>query len=343
METVDVTVKGAGVFGLSVAYACLRAGARVRVVDPAGVAAGASGGVVGALAPHAPDGWNDKKQFQFASLCLSEGFWPAVDALSGLSSGYGRIGRVQPVDDARTLDLARRREVTARELWQGRAEWRVGPAPGPDGWAPAGATGLAVHDTLSARLHPLRATRSLAGAVQALGAEIVTAAAEEGATVWATGAAGLEDLSRGLGRGIGLGVKGQAALLAHDAGRAPQIYAEGIHIVPHDDGTVGIGSTTERDFDDPVATDGALDALIARARSICPALIQAPVVARWAALRPRAASRAPLLGAWPGRPGNYVANGGFKIGFGMAPLVGQVMADLVLEGRDAIPPAFRMS
>ena len=33
---------------------------------------------------------------------------------------------------------------------------------------------------------------------------------------------------------------------------------------------------------------------------------------------------------------------GFKIGFGMAPRVGAVMADLVLEGRDAVPQGFRV-
>ena len=46
----DVTVRGAGVFGLSVAWACARRGAKVRVIDPFGPAAGASGGIVGALA-----------------------------------------------------------------------------------------------------------------------------------------------------------------------------------------------------------------------------------------------------------------------------------------------------
>ncbi len=47
-----------------------------------------------------------------------------------------------------------------------------------------------------------------------------------------------------------------------------------------------------------------------------------------------------MLGAWPGRPGHFIANGGFKIGFGMAPKVGEVMAALVLEGRNDIPPGF---
>jgi glycine/D-amino acid oxidase-like deaminating enzyme len=49
-----------------------------------------------------------------------------------------------------------------------------------------------------------------------------------------------------------------------------------------------------------------------------------------------------MLGAWPGRPGHFVANGGFKIGFGMAPKMAEVMVDLVLDGRDAIPAGFRV-
>ncbi len=49
-----------------------------------------------------------------------------------------------------------------------------------------------------------------------------------------------------------------------------------------------------------------------------------------------------MLGPWPGRAGQFIANGGFKIGFGMAPKVAEVMADLVLDGRDAIPDAFRV-
>ena len=40
----DVTVRGAGVFGLSVAWACARRGAKVRVIDPFGPAAGAGPG-----------------------------------------------------------------------------------------------------------------------------------------------------------------------------------------------------------------------------------------------------------------------------------------------------------
>ncbi len=332
---------GAGIFGLSVAWACARRGARVRVLDRRGVGAGASGGVVGALAPHVPENWNPKKAFQLDSLLMAEDFWRGVDAASGLSSGYGRLGRVQPVTDSQALETARAREAGARALWRGAADWRVVPAEGA--WAPQSPTGFLIRDTLSARLHPRRACESLAAAVRALGGTVGTGDAPAGGpVVWATGHEGLAALAAALGRPVGTGVKGQALLLRHEAREAPQIFADGLHIVPHDDGTVAVGSTSERAFAHPDATDGQLDALHARAVAACPALAGAEVAVRWAGVRPRARSRAPILGAWPGRPGHFVANGGFKIGFGMAPKVAAVMADQVLEGRDAVPEGFRV-
>ncbi|MFN3605983.1 MAG: FAD-dependent oxidoreductase, partial [Cypionkella sp.] len=44
----------------------------------------------------------------------------------------------------------------------------------------------------------------------------------------------------------------------------------------------------------------------------------------------------------PRRAGHFVANGGFKIGFGMAPKIAEVMVDLVLSGHDTIPAEFRI-
>ena len=337
----DVTVMGAGIFGLSVAWSCLRRGARVRIVDPAGVAAGASGGPVGALAPHVPERWNAKKRFQFESLIMAERFWAEVAEASGLPTGYGRCGRLQPLADARALALARARARQAAALWQGRARWEVVAAAPAGAWAPASPTGWLVRDSLSARLDPPRAMAALAAALRTGGAEILPEAPPRGAVVWATGAAGLEALSRHFGRRFGSAVKGQAALLAHDAGPgAPQIYADGVHLVPHEGGRLAVGSTSERTFDSPDRVDGRLDEVLQRAARVVPALAGAEVIARWAGLRPRAISRAPLLGRWPGRAGHYIANGGFKIGFGVAPKVGAVMADLVLEGRDGIPAEF---
>jgi glycine/D-amino acid oxidase-like deaminating enzyme len=334
MSTVDLTIRGAGVFGLACAWEAVRRGARVRVIDPRGPGAGASGGVVGALAPHAPEGWTEVKAFQLEALLASPDFWAGVEAGSGLSTGFGRTGRVQPLADAGAIERARAREEGARALWPAPCRWQVTDAP-PGPVVPPSATGLWAVDTLSARLSPAAAIASLAAAIRAGGGEIVTDGIETGAVLHATGWEGLRD------SGLGSGVKGQAVVLDYAAPEAPQVYARGLHIVFHADGTTAIGSTSERDFDDPATTDAQTDEMVARAVAILPDLARARVLRRWAGVRPRAATRLPLLGAWPGRPGHYLANGGFKIGFGLAPLVAKALADLILEGRDAVPAAFR--
>lgn len=333
---------GAGVFGLSVAFACAKRGARVQVIDPNGVGAGSSGGIVGALAPHVPENWNAKKQFQFESLLMSEAFWSEVEERSGLPTGYVRSGRIQPLADDQAVGLAQARAGTARELWRGEAVWQVLPASG-HAWEPESPTGLVVRDSLSALIHPRSAVRALASALEDLGGTIAASGFVEGKVVWATGWRGLVAMSEHAPRQIGNGVKGQAALLQHDAAGFAQLFVDTLHIIPHLDGTVAIGSTSEREFAVPDVTDTALDEIVERARRALPALRDAPVIERWAGVRPRSRSRAPMLGMHPQRPGEFVANGGFKIGFGMAPKVGEVMADLVLDGQVTYPEDFDVS
>jgi glycine/D-amino acid oxidase-like deaminating enzyme len=341
MAMVDVTVYGAGIFGLSVAWACVQRGASVQVIDPHGPGAGSSGGLVGALAPHVPENWNDKKQFQFESLIMAENFWSEIAETGGKSSGYARLGRLQPVAGDRALELARARTATAAELWQGRADWQVVPADECGDWAPYSPSGWVIRDTLSARMHPRMACAALVAALQARGASIVTEGPARGQVLWATGVADLQRISATRPRAFGNGVKGQAALLRLDRRELPQLYADAVHVVPHADGTVAIGSTSEREYDDPRATDAQLDDVLARARAAVPALQSAEVIERWAGVRPRARSRAPILGQHPLNPAHFIANGGFKIGFGMAPKVGQAMAELMLNQHDTIPAGFK--
>lgn len=342
MARSDLTVMGAGVFGLAVAFEGARRGARVRVVEAARVGAGASGGLVGALAPHAPDAWDGAKAFQLESLLLAPGFWAKVAAAGGMAAGFAAVGRLAPLADDRAVAQARARAGQAAQHWPG-AVWEVIPSAGGP-WAPVSPTGLLVRDTLSARLDPRRALAALVAAVRALGGEVVEGGGEAGPgpVVWATGAAGLADLSAVLGRPVGRGEKGQAARLALAAPPGtPLVQGRGLWVVPHEDGTVAVGSTSEADWAD-TAPDVLLDEVLHRARALVPALARAEVVARWAGIRPRSATRQPVLGAWPGRAGHFVANGGFKTGFGLAPLVAQIIADLVLDGRDGVPDWARL-
>lgn len=335
----DLTVMGGGIAGLSVAWEAARRGMRVRLVEAVAIGAGASGGLVGALAPHAPEQWNAAKAFQLEALLMAEAHWAEVASVSGRSPGYAKTGRLQPLAPE-AVDLARLRGEEAETLWQGRARWQVVPARG-GAFEPVSASGFLVHDTLTARVSPRGALAALAGAVQARGGRVEIGAAEpEGTVVWATGHRGLEALGADLCRKAGQGVKGQALALAlPGVADLPQVYANGVHVVPHEDGTVAIGSTSENAYDH-AATDGQADDLLARARALVPALAAAPEVERWAGIRPRAQSRAPLIGAWPGRPGHWICNGGFKIGFAVAPLAARLILDAI-EGQDAIPAAFR--
>lgn len=339
-----VTIIGAGIFGLSCAFAMIRRGACVRVIEARHVGAGSSGGHVGALAPHAPDNWNPKKALQLDSLLAAGPFWAGVEAISGLPTGYGRTGRLQPVPDMATADrIAPRIEAAARN-WPAPLIMQLTDRP-PGALVPDSPTGLWLQDSLTARLNPRAACASLAAAIRALGGEITEGqpAPDDlpGPTLWATGAEGLETLGQDLGRRIGQGVKGQSLLLDFAAPDQPQVFADGLHIVPHADGTTAIGSTSENSYDHDRPDDHA-DALLTRARAICPALAGAPVLDIWAGIRPRARSRAPILALWPGRPGHVIANGGFKIGFGMAPLIADRSARLMLDGDTDLPPLFAL-
>ena len=335
MATAEVTVYGAGVFGLSVAWSCLQRGARVTVIDPYGVGAGASGGVVGALAPHTPEQWNDVKAFQLQSLSIAEAYWAEVTAHGERPTGYARLGRIQPLPDQAAVDRARLRAGSAHALWQDRFLWQVTDAGALGDFLPESATGLYVRDTLSARINPRWTLLALAKAITAKGGEIVFEGKPRGRIVHCTGYDGLVEDT------LGGGVKGQAAVLDYDAGEAAQVYAGSVHIVPHANGTVAIGSTSEREFEEETATDGQLDDVIAQAVAVMPQLAKAKVVERWAGVRPRSKSRQVIMGAHPARPGEFIANGGFKTGFGMAPKVGETMAALLVQDKDEIPQALR--
>ena len=325
--TSAVTIRGAGIYGLTLAWEMLSRGVTVTVIDPSGPGAGASGNLVGALAPHAPEAWTPMKALQFDSLTAAPAFWDEV-AEAGGDPGYARTGRLQPIADAAALERAKERGVGAAQHWPGFAH-EIEEAP-PD-WGPVSPTGLVVRDTLTAMIDAPRAVRVLAAAVRAKGGLIETEAHERGPVIHATGAAGLMDLSRDTGREAGRPIKGQAARLKLDRAGLPLISTESLYIVPHADGTIGIGSTTERDYETE-APDALLDDVIARARAAVPAIAEAPVIQRWAGLRPRTRSRRPALGPWPGREGHFVMNGGFKIGFGTHIPVARIVADHVLNG-----------
>ncbi len=325
----NITVIGAGVYGLSCALALLQAGHAVRVLEKGRVGQGASGGLVGALSPHVPEDWNPRKQFQLGALLGGAAHWAKVERLSGLPSGYGRVGRYIPLDDAYEAEKARGRVAGAARLWPAGFSWAV--VPSAPHIAPEAAPYGVVHETLSARISPRLACAALAAAVVKAGGVIEEnqeVAALEGVSVIAAGIGSAPLLEPFLGAGKLRGVKGQAALLAGGLpADSPVVYGNGVYIIPHADGTVAVGATSENKFTDATGTDALLQAVLAKAFAIVPALKSVPILERHAGLRPRAPKPEAMLGQLDDT--TFVATGGFKTGLGNAHVIAAALVQLV--------------
>lgn len=354
----EIVIVGAGIFGLACGYELLQRGWRVTILERETVGSGASGGVVGTLSPNVPERWNDKKQFQLDALLAARSYWPAVEACSGIPVGYGRIGRLIPIPDARALEHAEIRSRDAVKLWGGKAEWRILPPNTTPGWVAPDITAYGiVEDTLAARLMPAAACAALAACIRSLGGEIIEhwpvsdvsgnevtgplGRKTADAVLVTAGVGSFPLLSEYFGKEFGSGVKGQAALLGGVPTRGRlSIYADGVYVVPHVDGTIAVGSTSENTWSDATATDEKLDELLDKARAICPALKNAEVLSRWAGIRPRAKKPDPVLGRVPNQTSLYVATCGFKISFGIAPAVAKAIAEIIGGNAPDIPESF---
>ncbi|WP_085032177.1 NAD(P)/FAD-dependent oxidoreductase [Ensifer aridi] len=365
----EVLIVGGGIMGLWAAMMAGRAGIETRLLERRQIGAGASGGLLGALMPHMPDRWNAKKQFQFDALVSLEGEIAALEAATGLSAGYCRCGRIMPLGRPHLRDIALGHEQDAARHWtagERRFHWHVREADAGD-WPAADAAPFGiVHDTLAARVAPRSLLKALRAALDQFPhvrveeeAEVTAVDPARGRLLLADGraltfgsciiAAGVESftlIDRLTGRRSapsGGAVKGQAALLRAAIDPAsPIIFTDGLYIVAHEDGHVAVGSTSENHFVEPPSTDAQLDALIERAAALAPALRDAPVIERWAGLRPKATGREPMVGRHPDHGKLFVLTGGFKVSFAIAHVLARAVIDEIAgRATAALPETFR--
>ncbi len=366
MAAYDLLVVGGGVQGLWVARCAVQAGLRVALVEAEHCGAGASGGVLGALMPHVPTGWSEKKQFQFIALTdLAQQVLQLSDE-TGLDTGYARCGRIMPIRAKGFLDQFESRRAASWRHWQNvteRFELGLRPPSGFRDWLTPEAAELGIFwDPLAARIDPGRYIAALKASLEGRCAIFEgwplanydpasgVAVAGNGASDLIAGrivlAAGYQTfgLSKQLtGLTLGSGVKGQAVVLkAEMPQERPIIYDDGMYIVAHSDSYCAIGSTTEPDWNDPRAVDDGMAAKLAQARRICPPLRDAPVVSQWAGVRPQSAARDPIIGQLVPETPIYIASGGFKITLGIAHTAAQRLIDGMIEDRSptGLPASF---
>ncbi len=366
-EPFDLAIAGAGIFGLSIAYRAISQGLRVIVLEARQVGAGASGGLLGALMPHMPARWNPKKEFQFQALSALESHIAGLEAATGLSCGYSRCGRILPLTTRDKLEHHLERAEEARQRWhpgETGFTYTVEAAGSRSDWLDASAAPYGiVYETLAARIAPRAYLAALAAFVRRNGTLIEGACVEaydeasgavavqgiEGTLrasrlVLAGGPATFDLIERFTGQRIGRGEKGQALILdGRGLQDRPAIYCDGLYVVPHEDGTVAIGSTSDRTFADSDPSPARSAELRERAEAFCPRLAGRAVLGDWAGIRPRCNKRDPLVGRLPGFEATYAATGGYKISFGIAH---QIADCLVAEmtgssGRHELPETFR--
>jgi glycine oxidase len=107
-------------------------------------------------------------------------------------------------------------------------------------------------------------------------------------------------------------------------------YGPGGYIVPRGDLTIG-GSTMENAGFDASTTQEGVKKVRAASEEICPSLASARETRAWAGLRPVTPDLLPIIGPDPENPSVLYACGHSRNGVLMAPLTGDLMADLVTE------------
>ncbi len=339
--TYDLVVVGGGIFGLSVAKAALGQGMKVALLEKNTIASGASRGLVGALMPHVPNRWNDKKQFQLDALTELSDIVTELEAATGLSVGYSRAGRLIPLYTEHKLAHALSRVEESKVHWNSEKTGFtfnvVKETPYNDWLTPEAAPLGIIWDTLAARANPRLVSAGLKALLETqidimehtkfLGfdEETSTVTLDNGATLTAdrivlsAGYEGFDRLSDMAGKTIGMGEKGQSLLLEYRTDRPlPVIYDDGIYVVSHANGTVAIGSTSEKEWTTAEPVEEDIQAMLSKAIGFCPALKGASIIDRWAGIRPKCKKRDPLVGLVPGTKKTWVATGGFKISYAIS-------------------------
>ncbi len=360
----DVLVIGGGVLGLWSAKILSEAGLQVALADKSHCGSGGSGGLMGALLPHMPSGWNEKKQFQFEALASMPRLIERLEKQTGLTTGYLRCGRLSPIRKPGFLRQTQSHTKKHIKVWRETTQnagqdfsYEVASINGYEQWVEPSFAPLGLaYETLTGRINPRLYIQALQASVLQK-ADIISgfdfdrydeaagvAVSKDGKhqiiarkLVMTAGYETFELLAPYIGESVGAGIKGQAALFKLEGcDNYPVCYDDGIYIVPHEDGFCAIGSSSEKIWTEPNSTDYHIEQVIKKAKLLCPALREAELLETWAGVRPRCDAKDPLVGKIPQKP-IYVATGGFKITLGIAHFMAEALCDIILERAQSVP------
>ena len=361
----DVAIVGGGVIGCAVAHALAKAGTRVVVLERDRIAAEASSAAAGMLAPLA-EGTTAGPFLDLALASLSR-FAPLAEELRGatgmdielLMPGLLRLALDYAEAAAYQAGLAWQRELGLPLRWLDPVEvLALEPLVTRD-------VRGAVYSEAELQVNPPRLTEALARAAAKLGAEfrlgaVVRGLLRDGERVVGVRladdelraghvvlAAGAWAAACGDWLGVPLPVepvKGQMLAVSMPPGSAAPrgalyhtLYASNGYVVPKADGSIYVGATVERAGYDRRVTVAGIGKLLALLPRIAPSLSDATFVRAWAGLRPGTPDHLPILGPVPGLEGISLATGHYRNGILLAPITGELIAQVVLGQGTTLP------
>jgi glycine oxidase len=361
----DVLVIGGGVIGCAVAHALAVRGVEVTLVDRGalgGEASSAAAGVLAAASSEEAEGAG--LALRAASLARFATLVPALVEETGIDVEYSRAGVLEPAltdaDEAVAgpRAAARRAEGFRVDRLDAAALRAAEPA-----LAPAARSALLFPD--DAHLSGGRLVAALAAAARARGAEILPGIPVHGAErehgrlvrvrvggdwiapgtvvlaagAWAPRIPGVApDLAVEPARGQMLALRPARPLCRHVVSHA------GGYLVPQPSGEVLVGATVEQAGFVKAVTPAGISALLAKATTLVPATLDAPVARLWAGLRPWAPAGGPIIERSSATANLVLACGHHRSGVLLAPITAAIVAALIAgeppppDARAALPP-----
>lgn len=350
MKQSDVIVVGGGLVGLSAARRLADRRASVLVVESTRVGAEASSAAAGMLAPQA-EGHADSPLLPLALRARDHhlALAPALEHETGIPLGLSQRGSFEVAFTEEDETALR-----ARLAWQSALALPIEPLTADEireaepNLSPAVRFGLYLAG--DRRIDNALLVRALAASAVSRGAAILAGRPVTGLAITEGRVSGVRVGNETLRAPIVINAMGAwAALLGGDPwppavepvrGQlisfdvAPPLLHHVIastrgYLVPRADGRLLAGSTTERAGFDKSVTAGGMRQVLDIALEIAPSLADHRVADAWAGLRPGTPDGLPFIGRGA-VPGLWHACGLFRNGVLLGPLVGELIADLVL-------------
>lgn len=355
-ETADVVIVGGGIIGLAIARALAQRGMRrVCLIERARLGAEASAAAGGMLAVQAEaDEVNPFLELACASRDIYPNFAEALREETGVDIELERTG---------TLYLAvteeDERETEHRYRWQTRAGLAV------EKLTTAEARGIepcvsphvrrALRFPLDVQVENRRLVSALVAAAEKYGVRLITGTHVRSIQIEHGRVAGVETSGGMLSAPVVIVAGGAwSSFIQSSGGALPRVTVEPVrgqmlcfetlqrltrhviysprgYLIPRLRGRLLAGSTTEHAGFDKRVTGGGIHTIMTHALEIAPAVSSLTLLETWAGLRPRAEDDLPVLGQCAEVRGLVYATGHYRNGILLAPITGELIADVVMR------------